>query len=105
MSCKKSNVGEQRECQVHHLAIGGQKRGPATPTNAAAKEIRINHDIEKRGGEDGHDLQRLRELQPRVAHENDRDAVENVEEGEGLLAEDPYDRVEELVVLCEVEDV
>jgi len=90
---------------VHHLAIRGEKRRPAAPTDAAAEEIRINHDIEDRGGEDCHDLQRLRELQPGVAHADDGDAVENVEEGEGLLAEDPYDRVEELVVLCEVEDV
>jgi hypothetical protein len=102
---KESNVGEQREGQVRHLAIGREKRGPATPTDAAAEEIGINHNIEERGVEDGYDLQRLRELQPGVTDEDDRDAMEYVEESEGFLAEDPYDGVEELVVLCEVEDV
>lgn len=90
---------------MHYLAISRAKRGPATPTDAAAEEIGVNHDIEQRAGQDSHDLQRLRELEPRVAHADDRDVVEDMEESEGLLAEDPYDRVEELVVLCEVEDV
>lgn len=98
---------EEAEHELHDLTVGHRLLPPRPQPDAAQEVVAVHQDVDGGVGDEGDREERLRGLEPDVAHDEDRRVVVHVEEREPLewAGEDDEEGVDELEDLREVEHV
>lgn len=105
MQPESCHRGDEAEDELHNLEIGDYFLPGRRTVDAAEKVVSVHDHMHRGVGEKSDDLKRLRELEPEVAHEDDRGVMKHMEKSKGSFLEDQDESIEKLVELAQVVDI
>jgi hypothetical protein len=105
MQPQSSHRGDEAEDELHNLEIGDQFLPERRTVDAAEKVVSVHDHMDRGVGEKSDDLKRLHELEPEVAHDDDRGVMKHMEKSKGSSLEDQDESIEKLVELAQVVDI